>query len=128
MLVRNVINGILTFIPGFSKLKAARTGGTDSARYCYSVWLRHLVMAHRNGYLTHPLTVAELGPGDSIGVGLAALISGSNLYFGFDVVNYTSLQKNLSIFEELVSLFESRANIPGPEEFPAVKPYLVSRN
>src|SRR3977135_940863 len=41
---------------------------TQSARYCYSVWLRHLVNAWQQGLHTLPEVVVELGPGSSQGV------------------------------------------------------------
>jgi hypothetical protein len=107
-----------------SQLLIKGTGGTDSARYCYSVWLRHLVMANNNGFNPNPKIVAELGPGDSLGIGLAALISGCEKYFAFDVVEHANAESNLEIFDELVKLFKNRATIPGNDEFPKVKPCL----
>jgi SAM-dependent methyltransferase len=100
------------------------TGGTDSARYCYSVLLRHLVKAYNNQLPTNPKVVAELGPGDSLGTGLAALISGADHYYGFDVIEYSTNQRNFEIFDELVELFKNREKIPGKDEFPMVRPYL----
>jgi hypothetical protein len=119
-----LIYGMSTFVPGMNRFRRKGTGGTDSARYCYSVWLRHLVMAKRNGLNPYPKTVAELGPGDSLGVGLAALISGCDKYFAFDVVEYASAQRNAAIFDELVTLFKNRTPIPGEDEFPDLKPCL----
>ena len=116
--------GIATFVPGVEKLNLKGTGGTDSARYCYSVWLRHLVMADQHQLNADPQIVAELGPGDSIGIGLAALISGCDKYFAFDVVAYANIAKNLVIFTELVQLFQDRTPIPDEVEFPFVKPLL----
>ena len=104
----------------------SQTGGTDCARYCYSVWLRHLVMAHRSGLPTHPAVVAELGPGDSLGIGLAALLSGTSTYYGLDVVKFTNATRNLDVFEELLMLFSKRAPIPDDSEFPRCRPYLKS--
>ena len=124
MKFRPLIRGITTFIPGMEHFHTDRTGGTISARYCYSVWLRHLVMAKKSGLDPYPKTVAELGPGDSLGIGLAALISGTDKYFAFDVVEYANTMKNLEVFDELVSLFQNRENIPDDKEFPGVKPYL----
>jgi hypothetical protein len=118
--------GLATYIPGAGGLRAKRTGGTDSARYCYSVWLRHLVMARGHGLNVSPRAVAELGPGDSLGIGLAALLSGAERYFAFDVVAHADLEKNLQIFDALAELFKNRADIPGDDEFPRVKPYLDS--
>jgi Methyltransferase domain len=124
MLLKHLAYGIATFIPGVNELGLKGTKGTDSARYCYSVWLRHLVMAKRNQLNSDPKIVAELGPGDSLGIGLAALISGCDQYFAFDVVEYANITKNAQIFDELVKLFQERAPIPGEAEFPNVKPFL----
>lgn len=124
MKFKHLIYGIATFFPGFHKPLAKGTGGTDSARYCYTVWMRHLVMARKNGLNTWPKIVAELGPGDSIGTGLAALISGCDHYYAFDVVEYANTERNITIFDELVHLFKNKSPIPGDEEFPKVKPKL----
>jgi SAM-dependent methyltransferase len=123
--ILQLLYGMATFIPGVPK-HLRGTGGTNTARYCYSVWLRHLVMAHENGLEKVPSVVAELGPGDSIGIGLAALLSGADRYFAFDVVAHAHLERNLKIFDELVDLFRQRCNIPGEEELPRVKPCLRS--
>lgn len=128
MALKQLIYGMATFVPGVNWLRAKGTGGTDSARYCYSVWLRHLVMAHRNGLNPYPKIVAELGPGDSIGIGLAALISGCDKYFAFDVVEHANAKRNATIFDELVTLFRNKAPIPGNDEFPQVKPSLKEYN
>ncbi len=104
---------------------ASGTGGaTASARYCYSVWARHLVMAARHGLPTQPGVVAELGPGDSLGVGLAALISGTEQYYALDVVADAQPARNLAVFEELVLLFRARAAVPGDDELPQTRPRL----
>jgi len=122
--VRPLITGIATYVPGVNTLISRRTGGSDSARYCYSVWLRHLVMPRAHGLPTQPAVVAELGPGDSLGVGLAALLSGAAKYYAFDVIRYARNDRDLAIFDELVALFRARAPIPGPAEFPLITPLL----
>ena len=99
MNARQLATGILSYVPGMNNFLLRRTGGTESARYCYSVWLRHLIMAYKNGLKSHPQIIAELGPGDSLGMGLAALLSGAELYYGFDVVRYAHPKTNLSIFK-----------------------------
>jgi hypothetical protein len=124
MKLKQLIYGVATFVPGINQLRAKGTGGTGSARYCYSVWLRHLVMAKKNGLNPYPKIVAELGPGDSIGIGLAALISGCDRYFAFDVVEHANIERNLSVFDQLVTLFKVNTPIPGDEEWPGVKPRL----
>ena len=69
--------GMATWLPGRANLWVGATGGTVSARYCYGVWLRHMKMAREAGLDTNPRVVAELGPGDSLGIGLAALLAGA---------------------------------------------------
>lgn len=122
--MRPLLVGTATSLPGMRNLTARRTGGTASARYCYSVWLRHLVMAQTSGITTQFDTVAELGPGDSLGMGLAALLSGAERYYAFDVVRYAESTRNIAILDELVALFARRAPIPGADEFPLVRPLL----
>jgi hypothetical protein len=77
---RSIIVGMATHIPGLRGLMGRRTGGTVSARYCYSVSLRHLSFLQRRGLRTTFKTIVELGPGDSLGIGLAALLSGVERY------------------------------------------------
>ena len=126
MSLRPVLRGLATYLPVIGKRVGTHTGGTDSARYCYSVWLRHLMQAEAAGLDTAPAVIAELGPGDSLGMGLAALLSGSRRYYAFDVMDFGAARRNLQVFEELVALFRARAPIPGPDEFPNVKPQLAS--
>lgn len=121
--------GVATYIPGVTALyrRMTSTGGTDTPRYCYAVWLRHLVMSYRNGLCTEaPRRVAELGPGDSIGIGLCALLSGAERYYGLDVLPLADIRRNLAIFERLTELFLKRAPIPDPTEFPELQPTLDS--
>jgi len=126
-LCKALFKGMATYVPGLYKYLSRRaTGGTVSARYCYSVWLRHLVMLHKSGFSSVPRAVAEIGPGDSLGIGLAAMLTGAESYFAFDVVLYANTKKNLEIFDELVGLFEKREKIPDAEEFPNVDPSLDS--
>jgi hypothetical protein len=127
--IKPLLYGLSSYTPVFSRKSTDRkygTGGTDSARYCYSVWLRHLVVLFKNGMTEVPNVIAELGPGDSIGIGTAALLSGSNQYNAFDVVEYSSKEMNIKIFNNLVDLFRRRENIPDDSEFPGVKPKLDS--
>jgi SAM-dependent methyltransferase len=91
------------------------------------VWLRHLVAANQYAAITGvPESVAEIGPGDSIGSGLAALLSGVRRYSAVDAVRYASAAGNIAVFDQLVELFAARADIPDEAEFPLVSPKLSS--
>ena len=127
MKVKSFISGAISYLPGgnrwlFERRKRKRkVAGTLNARYCYSVWLRHLSLANQYGVITGvPHTVAELGPGNSLGSGLAALLSGVNCYYAFDLVDHTANENNLKIFDELVTLFREKAAIPDRAQFPQI--------
>jgi SAM-dependent methyltransferase len=122
--LKPIIVGTLKYSPFLTRLLPVAAGGTASARYCYAVWMRHLLFLTRfNGYKI-PARVAEIGPGDSIGVGLAALLSGSENYFALEAIKYWDNERNLRIFDELISLFQKRERIPGNDEYPLLRPIL----
>lgn len=113
MIIKPVVKGLLSYIPGILKILPKGTGGcTNSAAYCYGVWLKHLTLLWENGLRSIPNTLAELGPGDSIGVGLAAMLSGVNNYYALDVVRFANTDLNLKIFDELVTLFKQHTARP----------------
>ncbi len=100
------------------------TGGTVSARYCYSVYLRHLVLAARHGLTTDPRTVVELGPGDSLGIGLMAMLTGAEQYYGVDAVRHAARETNLGVFDELITLLGAREPVPSGGEYAEILPEL----
>ncbi|MBF0480859.1 MAG: methyltransferase domain-containing protein [Desulfovibrionaceae bacterium] len=114
MRVKPLVKGLLTFVPGSHLFlpKKKSDGGAHCAAYCYGVWLEHLTMLRENGLRDIPDTLAELGPGDSLGVGLAAMLSGVNNYYALDVLQHSETELNLKIFDELVEMFKARAGRP----------------
>jgi SAM-dependent methyltransferase len=108
---RAIARGLQSCLPG-GNLAWGCTGGTSTAPYCYEVFLKHLAHCHAAGMSSVPSSVAEIGPGDSIGIGLAALISGADRYCGLDVVPYSFSERNERIFRELVSFFRDRTPRP----------------
>ena len=115
---RQLAYGLASFLPFVPESLYKGTGGTSSAEYCYCVWLRHLVLARQGGMAEFPRVVAELGPGDSIGVGLAALLSGAQRYLALDAMAHADTAANLGIFDALVELLRARTPIPGRDAFP----------
>ena len=83
-------------------------------------------MAYENGMNSIPERIAELGPGDSLGIGLSGLISGAEEYYALDIVKYCDVESNLKIFDELVLLFKNKSPVPAETEFPNIKPALKS--
>jgi hypothetical protein len=112
-IAKPTIKGALTFVPGVRWLLRQRgTGGSNSAEYCYEVWMKHMTLLFANGMQRMPVRMAELGPGDSLGVGLAAMLCGVQQYQALDVVRYANTQDSLRIFDELLGLFQRRAPRP----------------
>lgn len=104
-------------------------GMAAQARYCYAVWLSHLVHACESASLpSPPRSVVEIGPGSSLGAGLAALLSGASEYRGLDVVEHAAPENNLRVFDELVELFRRRERIPGGDEFQRMAGLLENRD
>ncbi|MBW3568304.1 MAG: class I SAM-dependent methyltransferase [Proteobacteria bacterium] len=113
MRVKPVVAGAASFVPGlYERFGRTRTGGTDIATYCYGVWLKHLTLWWANGIRRIPQNLVELGPGDSLGIGLAGLLSGVHRYTAVDVVKAASTERTLAIFDELVTLFRQQAPRP----------------
>ena len=100
------------------------TGGTVSARYCYSVFMRHRVIAAQYGMTRTPKVVVELGPGDSLGIGLMAVLTGSEQYIAIDAVRHATSKTNLAVLDELVTLLMNRVPIPFDGECSAIRPEL----
>lgn len=125
-MIREVLKGLGSYVPGLLRLRKKATGGTDLADYCYSVWLRHLSVAHEHGLDCHPRVVVELGPGDSLGTGLAALLSGASRYYALDVVPFANVARNLEVLDQLLAMFQARRPIPDDAQFPNLAPRLAS--
>lgn len=111
LMTKAAINGLLSQI--FPARRSPKSEGEpDSALYCYGVWMKHLVLLHRYGLREVPRIVVELGPGSSLGVGIAALLSGVDAYYALDAVRYAEPAKNCTMLDELVVLFRNRVARP----------------
>lgn len=123
-----LVRGLASYVIPNKYFTRPGSGGTFSSEYCYSVWLRHLVQLFEKGLvkdLSEIKKVAEIGPGDSLGIGIAALLSGANEYYGFDVIEHANLNNNIKIAEEIKAYFEEHKEIPHKEkQFRNTKPYL----
>ena len=109
-----ILKGARTYVPVLSRIRDWRREGSASAAHCYTVWLQHLAAAHENRVNTQPETVAELGPGSSLGLGMCALLCGARRYWALDVVRSADSRANLKVLDQLVGLLESRASAPPP--------------
>ena len=112
MRLRPILKGLLTFVPGLRRMLPCRTAGPNRfASHCYERWIKHLTLLSAYGMTSVPRTMAELGPGDTLGVGLAAMLCGVDTYYALDVVRYANSKRDLEVFDNLVRLFEIRAGM-----------------
>lgn len=105
--MRSVLAGIRSYSPFFS-IRKYGAGATNDAYYCYQVWLGHLLRLHALGVPYRLDTVAELGPGDSLGVGIAALLTGTGKYVALDAVPYCDSGRNVAMVDEILDLLSQR--------------------
>jgi hypothetical protein len=116
-----LLKGAATFVPGLLRFALRGSGGTDQPRYCYAVWMRHLVSISAAGLNADPRSIA----GDSLGIGLAAMLTGATSYDAFDARPHASAARNPETLDELVNLLAARAPIPDANEFTEVLPRLA---
>jgi hypothetical protein len=125
--LRLMLGGLKSYFPLLHAGYKGTVGHTTGA-YCYSAWMRHLSVIVKAVPSFQPKTVVELGPGDSLGLGCAALLSGADQYVGLDVVAHANVENDVKVLDELVSLFEHHAPIPDGRMFPNLEPKLSSYN
>jgi SAM-dependent methyltransferase len=85
------------------------TSDIATADYCYAVWLKHLTLLQAETGIGIPNTVLELGPGNTIGVGAAALLSGAERYIGVDAAPLASKVPNVAIVSEIADMIGNGA-------------------
>ena len=112
-----ILKGLATYVVspngkprGF--LRHAAHGGGRSAQYCYGVWLKHASLLGEQGCIPNAGHIAEFGPGESLGVGLAALLSGAQTYSAFDAIPAASFDHSTDLLDELAQLLSNRAGRP----------------
>jgi SAM-dependent methyltransferase len=130
--VKALIKGILTFIPGISgKLEEKKVSSRHSganADFCYALWMRLLWNFHENGIKPEFKNIGELGCGGSVGVGICALLCGVEKYSALEIENRFDVNNNLRLLEDLKHLLRHETVIPskfpqlnissGSNEFP----------
>ncbi|MFH1744876.1 MAG: class I SAM-dependent methyltransferase [bacterium] len=135
---RYILKGVGTYLPKsvmrflpehqhqFYNYGSIRKQSGD-ARTFYSLWLRQLVILFEQKVPINKIkNVAEFGAGDSLGVGLAAIISGVDKYYAIDISKNAFSSHNLEIFDQIVELFKKKEPIPDNKEFPKAIPILKS--
>lgn len=105
--LRAIIDCIVSFIPGVYRLwdKIRPTGDERSSEYGRNVWRARINDVKAAGIDLSPDVVVELGPGRNQAASIAALLDGTHMAIGVDVVKYANTKENQKIFDELVGCF-----------------------
>ncbi len=73
----------------------------STSEYCYNVWMKHYEQ-----WMTYndapPEVILEIGSGNSLGVGITALLTGSSKFYALEQTQFWNVSTNLEIFDELV--------------------------
>ncbi len=114
-LLKAIIKGFITFIPGVARLLKIKytksKHSTYNAEFCYTLWLSLLVYLRENGINSKLDRIGEIGNGSSIGVGLCALLTGSKEYYALENDNLFDKENNLKLLDELVVLLKKMTPI-----------------
>jgi hypothetical protein len=114
-LIKSVIKGLVTFIPGISnllsKIKAKSKHSCYNAEFCYTLWLSFLVLLREKGIQTNLKKVGEIGNGGSLGVGICSLLSGSEKFYALEINQTYDKDQNLKLLDEITELFKNKTEI-----------------
>jgi hypothetical protein len=105
-----VLTGMLSHVPGVMSAyrRMAFRPNPAAPEQSYRIWLKHYSVARVHGMPAVPKTVVELGPGLSLGAGLAALLCGAQRYTAIDVVRFVRMETVLPVFDSVVDLLRRR--------------------
>ncbi len=111
-----LLKGLLTFVPGATRIldkkkEKSRHSGSQ-AEFCYALWLSMLRQFEENGIQPKLDFVGEIGTGGSLGVGICALLTGSQRYCALEIGQSFDKKLNLNILDDLILLFQNRSKIP----------------
>jgi len=125
--LRLVLGGLKSYFPTLHTGDKGVSGRPTGA-YCYSVWMRHLSIITKAVPSFRPRAVVEIGPGETLGVGCAALLSGAEQYVGLDHVTRADARHDVQVLDELVAMYAHHAPIPDERVFPHLLPKLSAYN
>jgi hypothetical protein len=114
-LIKSVIKGLITYVPGTNVLINFQKGKTrhsnSRAEFCYNFWLSILKYAKENGIRPEFDKIGEIGTGGSLGIGICALLSGCEKYFAMEIGQNFNKDLNLKILDDLVLLFKNKVRL-----------------
>ena len=114
-LIKSILKGMFTFIPGvlfLKNIKAKKLNHSCSkAEFCYNLWLSILIYIDEKKIKPKLNVIGEFGNGGSLGIGLCALLTGTEEYYSIDIDNQFDIDANLEILDNLLILFKQKTAI-----------------
>lgn len=98
-----------TQISNFSKpnLMGGVRSGKEKPENCYYIWNRHNKTPSKKYDV-----VVEIGPGDTIGAGIFALLYGANKYYVVDAVHHKrSVEQDLLMLDDIIKFLKQKQNL-----------------
>lgn len=107
--LKPLFGGLATrIIPSLAEAMGRRNQPRVTAQYHFEVWMRHVCTAAYFQCWNAPKTVLEIGPGSTMGTGIAALLSGLQQYIAIETGPIPKRNIDDQMFAELVQLFRER--------------------
>ena len=121
--------GLLSHLPVSGWRNPHKTGMTIDPLYSYAVFTRHFgEYCTVTGAAKPPAVLCEVGPGSSLGVGLLALLLGSERYLAFDNEAQADHSRNQRAIVELTHLLRSDTSAPVRDFWSGMFPMPVNEN
>jgi SAM-dependent methyltransferase len=107
--LKPLLGGIATsIVPSLADKLGRRNQPCVTAEYYYTVWMRHVCTAAHFHSWNAPNTVLEIGPGNALGTGMAALLSGVQRYIAYDATPLLSASFEAQLWQDLIALFRQQ--------------------
>ena len=107
--LKPLLGGLATqIVPSLAEAMGRRNQPRVSAEYYYTVWMRHVCTAAYFQCWNAPQTVLEIGPGNALGTGIAALLSGVEKYLAYDATPLLLANPDEALSHDLALLFREK--------------------
>jgi hypothetical protein len=110
---KKVIRSLISYLPIVKNVLKKAMPFYSSGKYCndiYSVHKQGLLQAGFSNTINGKI-IAEIGPGDSLGVGACALLDGFKEYYALDLINHSTISSNLKVLDDLYTLYPEKKDV-----------------
>lgn len=123
MRAKPILTGLLSYIPGaYARFNAGPN--MASPEISYGIGFKHLCLQADQGAV-FPASIAEIGPGASLGAGVLALLLGAERYVALDVVPFARVGMEAAGWSEaMAALLAGHTPLPNAKGFPELSAYL----